>query len=148
MPCRDSERVKSQCHISDLRRSAAEGERDPAGGTAVTQRVCQSKRPRKMWLSVSVHPPERFYKPTTTTTISQQHLFFSNSYWTFALQRVFFFLKKEKNNKQTKKKQNVSTQDTKTPNCFCKIWTAWYSPPPCSRLNLTNQEEKKYQFCF
>lgn len=39
MPCRDSERVKkkrSQRHISDLRRSAAEGERDPAGGTAVT----------------------------------------------------------------------------------------------------------------
>lgn len=37
-----SERVQSQCHISDLRRPAAEGETSPTD-TAVTTRVCQSE---------------------------------------------------------------------------------------------------------
>lgn len=94
MPCRDSEGVKSQCHISDLRRSAAAGERNPTGGTAVTVWVCQEN----VTDSVSVHPPEPFHAPTTTTTISHlppPNYFFSNSYWTFALQKVFFFLNKK-----------------------------------------------------
>lgn len=110
---------------SDLRRSAAEGERNPTGGTAVTVRVCQSRWPGKTWLTVSqstylnpsTHQPPPLQPPHPIHHIS---LFFSpssNSYWTFALQKFYFLFKKT----------NLSTQDTKTPNCFCKTWIAWYS---------------------
>lgn len=63
------------------------------------------------YLNPSTHQPPPLQSPIYHHLI----LFFSNSFWTFALQ-IFFFYKK-----------NVSTKDTKTPNCFCKTWIAWYS---------------------
>lgn len=55
-------------NISDLRRSAAEGERNPAGGTAVTALGLSVQMAQEDATdSVSVHLPEPFHAPTTTT---------------------------------------------------------------------------------
>lgn len=56
-------------NISDLRRSAAEGERNPAGGTAVTVLGLSVQMTQEDATdSVSVHLPEPFHAPTPTTT--------------------------------------------------------------------------------
>lgn len=95
-----SERVQSQCHISDLRRPAAEGETSPTD-TAVTTRVCQSEWPREMWPTVSQstylnpfsHQPPLLPPPPPSPTYNQHLIiFFSNSHWTFALQKAFIII--------------------------------------------------------
>lgn len=129
---------KSQCHVSDLWRSAAEGGTDPVGGAAVTHRVCQSKWPGKMWLIVSLRAPTA---TTTTSHLPQPFPQFILDVCTsesWRKQRTND--NKNKKNKKTKQKQKtnktVPLQIPKQPNCFYKTWTAWYVFPR-SCFNLT-----------
>ena len=81
--------------------------------------------------SVSVHLPAPFHPPPPL----QPHIIHHLQFFLFlqfildvCTSEVFFFITRKK---------NVSTQDTKTPNCFCKTWIAWYSFFPASCFNLT-----------
>ena len=91
--------------------------------------VCQSKWPRKLRLTVSqstylnpsTHRPP---PPPPLQSPIYNHLILSPIHIGRLHFRRFFFFKGKK--KHTHTKRNVSTQDTKTPNCFCKTWIAWY----------------------